>query len=410
MMRNTVNVMLAAVRALSGRRQVGLGIHVALVAALVPGYALLAPPSRWNDPVMLIALAALGVIAIRTEVRLPAGISFEALSALALIATALAGPLPALLTTLAPIVVNALTGRERLLRAGNLANLAAYGWYSLAGAALIHAVAPEATVPAAFGWLLVVGLVQLLINWAFGPAIYVTMWLGQPVRTVLHVLADGVPTGAVMVLLGAGTVMLTPSLGVLALALFAVIAILPQTALTYVARTRPVARLEPATATRRYAHAIALQLGLSRLERRRLAAVVAAAHRRRPTGDPIDYAAATMVDQSPANMEAQLVTEWFNGRGGPIGLDGQNIPLGARIVAVADTWAGLTARGTPQLGHHDALAHLEAAAAARLDPAVVDAARVVVAEEPVTAADPAPEPRLHRLGLPAAVRRALAGA
>jgi HD-GYP domain-containing protein (c-di-GMP phosphodiesterase class II) len=117
-----------------------------------------------------------------------------------------------------------------------------------------------------------------------------------------------------------------------------------------------------------------------------------------------------MADQSSANLDAQLATEWFNGRGGPIGMERENIPLSAQIVTVADTWAGLTARGTPQLGHHDALAHLEAPAGARLDPAVVDAARFVVAEAPVTAADPAPEPRPHRLGLPVALRRALAGA
>ena len=43
-----------------------------------------------------------------------------------------------------------------------------------------------------------------------------------------------------------------------ALALFALIAVLPQSALTYAARTRPVAALDPLTATRRYAHALAL--------------------------------------------------------------------------------------------------------------------------------------------------------
>src|SRR5690349_5351807 len=404
-MSSTVDAKVASVRAANTRARVGLGIHLTLVAALVPAHLLFAPPTRWDDPVLIVALVALGVIAIWTEVRLPAGITFEALSALALIATALGGPLLALLVTFAPIAVNALMGRERLLREGNLANLAAYGWYALIGAALLQAAASDPSATDAFGWLLVVGLVQLLINWAFGPAIYVTMWLGQPVRTVLHVLADGVPTGAIMVLLGAGTVILTPALGILALALFAVIAILPQTALTYAARTRPVARLEPRIATRRYAQALATQLGLSRPDRRRLAGVVQAADRRRPTGDPVDYAAATMVDHSAENMEAQLATEWFNGRGGPIGLEGENIPLCARIVAVAGTWAELTARGTPQLGHHDALGHLEAAAGARLDPAVVDAVRSVIAEVPITAADPAPEPRLHRLGLPAELRR-----
>jgi hypothetical protein len=38
----------------------------------------------------------------------------------------------------------------------------------------------------------------------------------------------------------------------------------------------------------------------------------------------------------------------------------------------------------------------------------VDAVRLVVAEAPVTTADPAPEPSLHRFGLPASIRRALA--
>jgi hypothetical protein len=393
---------------LSPRKRAGLAIHAVLVAGLVPGFLLLAPPSRWDDPVTLVALVVLGVIAIRSEVRLPAGITFEALSALALIATALAGALPALLVLLAPIAVNALSGREKLLRAGNLANLAAYGWYALLGAALLHAAVPDPTAPAALGWLLIAGLVQLLVNWAFGPAIYVGMWLGQGPRTVLHILADGIPTGAVMALLGAGTVLLWPALGVLALALFAVIAILPQTALTYAARTRPVARLERATATRRYAHALALQLGLSRSERRHLSDVVAAARRRPPTGDPVDYTVATLTDRSDANLHAQLITEWFNGKGGPIGLRGDGIPLAARIVTVAETWAALTARGTPQLSHRDALVHLEAAEGARLDPAVVQAAHAVVAQEPVTETQPAPEPRLHRLGLPASLRRTIA--
>ena len=107
-------------------------------------------------------------------------------------------------------------------------------------------------------------------------------------------------------------------------------------------------------------------------------------------------------------MEAQLLAEWWNGRGGPIGLRGEGIPLAARVIAVADAWSALTATGTPQIGHEEALAHLDSAAGARLDPAVVGAARAVIAQERVTAAEPAPEPRLHRLRLPGPLRRALA--
>ena len=34
--------------------------------------------------------------------------------------------------------------------------------------------------------------------------------------------------------------------------------------------------------------------------------------------------------------------EWFNGKGYPEGLSGEEIPLGARIVAVLDAWAAMT--------------------------------------------------------------------
>jgi hypothetical protein len=169
-----------------------------------------------------------------------------------------------------------------------------------------------------------------------------------------------------------------------------------------------VARLDRGTATRRYVHALALHLGVSRAERRHLLAVAAVARKRPPSGEAGDYVLATLRDHTPENLEAQVVTEWFNGCGGPIGLRGGAIPLAARVLAVAQTWSELTARGTLQLGHREALAHLEAAAGSRLDPAVVDAARAVVAQERVSASEPAPEPRLHALRVPAPLRRALA--
>ena len=89
-------------------------------------------------------------------------------------------------------------------------------------------------------------------------------------------------------------------------------------------------------------------------------------------------------------------------------MPGAIIPQSARIAAVARTWAALTAEGSPRLGHLDALAHLEGAAGVRLDPRIVHAARTVVAQERLSPAVPAPEPRLHHLHVPARLRRALA--
>jgi HD domain len=390
------------------REIAGLLIHALAALALVPAYLVLDPPAQWGQPLLLVVLLLLAIVVIRHDVPLPSGISFDATTALALIAVALAGPLPALAVIFPPIAVNALWGRERLVRAGNLANLAAYGWYTLAAALLLQAAGADLASPAAMGWLIAAGLLQLVVNFAVGPAIYATLWLGHPVRSVARMFPDGVPALMLMATLGAATVVLYAHIGMAALALFALVAIIPQSALTYAARTRPVALLDPLTATRRYANAMAVHLRLSRAERRELDEVIRLAHTREVSGDPGEHLGHAVSDWSEASCAAGHVTEWWNGAGGPAGLPGAIIPLSARIAAVARTWAALTAEGSPRLGHLDALAHLEGAAGVRLDPRVVKAARVVVGQERMSPAVPAPEPRLHHLRVPEPLRRALA--
>lgn len=394
---------------LTARERSALACHGIAAIALVPAYLLLAPQARWDKPLLLAVLFALAVVAIFHDVPLPSGYSFDATTGLALIAVALVGPLPALAVVFTPIAVHALCGRARLVRAGNLANLAAYGWYTLAAALLLQAVGAEPGGLAAFGVLLAAGLVQLLVNWVFGPLLFGTLWLGHPLRSALMTLPDGLPAGMVMATLGAATVILYPRFGLLALALFALVAVVPRSALTFVARTRPVALLDPLTATRRYGNALAVHLRLSRRERREVDAVIRLAHTRDVCGDPSEHLSHAVVDWSETSCAAGHVTEWWNGAGGPAGLPGAIIPLSARIAAVARTWAALTADGSPQLGHLEALAHLEGAAGVRLDPRVVHAARAVVRQERISPAVPAPEPRLHHLRVPAPLRRALAG-
>jgi HD domain len=392
---------------LTTRERFGLLVHASAAVALIPAFLLLSPPADWNQPVLLATLFALALIADRHHVPLPSGITFDARAALSLIAVALAGPLPAFAVIFPPIAGNALLGRDRLLRAGNLANVAAYGWYALAGGLLLELFAP-AGAAAAIGWLLVVGVAQLLVNWAVGPAIYGTLWLGHPMRALVQMLRDALPAGTAMAALGAATVVLSDSLGMLALGLFALVAVLPQSALTFVARTRPVARLDPLTAARRYGAAMAQHLGLDRAQRRELDAVIRIAHARDVSGDPSEHLGHAVVDWSEASCAAGHVAEWWNGSGGPAGLPGGLIPQSARIAAVARTWAALTADGSPRIGHLDALSHLDAAAGVRLDPRVVKAAFAVVSQERLSVAQPAPEPRLHHLHVPARLRRVLA--
>jgi HD domain len=392
---------------LTTRERFAVLISITLAAALVPAYLLLSPEENWNQPVLLAALVALSLIADRHHVPLPSGVIFDARAALSLIALALAGPLPALAINIPPMVVNGILGRDRLFRIGNVTNIAAYGWYSLVGAVLLELYAPVGA-SAAVGWLLVIGVVQLVVNWFVAPVIYGTLWMGHPLRALVEMLRDALPAGIVMAGLAAVTVVLSPAFGLLALALFALVAVLPQSALTFVARTRPVARLDPLTAARRYAAAMAVHLGLSREERRELDAVIRIAHARDASGDPGEHLSHAVVDWSEASCAAGHVTEWWNGAGGPAGLPGGLIPQSARIAAVARTWAALTADGSPRIGHMDALSHLDAAAGVRLDPRAVKAAFAVVSQERLTSSEPAPEPRMHYLHVPARLRRVLA--
>jgi HD domain len=392
-----------------GRRRAGLTLHAALAAGLIPAELWLAPRSSWDAPVALLALAVMAVVVDRHDVPLPSGIRFDGLIAVSLITVALAGPIPALAVALTPMIVNGVSGHERLLRAGNLANLAAYGWYTLAGSALLQLAVDDPASPSAVGWLVVAGVVMQLVNWAIGPAIYGPLWLGHPFRVFVDLLVDTIGAGMVMIALAAGCVLLVGPIGVLALIAFAAIAVLPGSFLTYAARSRPVARLDHTTATRQYAFALALHLKRSRRDRRHLARVIAASQRHSATGDPIDYIRATALDLRPVTVDAQLSTEWWNGDGTPIGLRGDAIPIAARILAVAETWSSLTARGSAELGHHDVLERLKADAGKRFDPAIVRAAAAVVAQERVTSSAPAPAPDMHRLRVPAPLRRAIAG-
>ena len=70
--------------------------------------------------------------------------------------------------------------------------------------------------------------------------------------------------------------------------------------------------------------------------------------------------------------------ERFDGGGYPDGLAGEAIPIGARIVAVADTFDAVTSERPyrPALDQERALQLLEREAGAQLDPEVVDAFQV----------------------------------
>lgn len=71
--------------------------------------------------------------------------------------------------------------------------------------------------------------------------------------------------------------------------------------------------------------------------------------------------------------------EWWNGGGYPDGLEGEQIPLAARILRVADTYCALTTERPfrPAISDAEALNYLTLWAAIEFDPAIVIAFRDV---------------------------------
>lgn len=84
--------------------------------------------------------------------------------------------------------------------------------------------------------------------------------------------------------------------------------------------------------------------------------------------------------------------ERFDGRGYPGGLKGYDIPLGARIISVADTFDALTSTRPyrPGTTAENALEEIKRSAGTQLDPAIVQALIEVLEEEPIEAPIPFP--------------------
>lgn len=72
--------------------------------------------------------------------------------------------------------------------------------------------------------------------------------------------------------------------------------------------------------------------------------------------------------------------EWFNGQGYLNGLSGESIPLGARILAVADAYVAMTSERSyrPAMTQAQVLAELSEKAGAQFDPAIVDVLRDIL--------------------------------
>lgn len=94
---------------------------------------------------------------------------------------------------------------------------------------------------------------------------------------------------------------------------------------------------------------------------------------------------------SPVTMLAPVAPmvlyhqEWFNGKGYPEGLHGEEIPLGARIVAIIDAWGAMTSHRPwrPALSKDEAVKEIKKGSGTQFDPRVVDAFLLAIEKQGV---------------------------
>ena len=366
------------------------------------GLALLVPHSDWGQPVLLASLAAVSAIAYGAEARLKAAnrVFFGANLIVALVALAAIGPVAAFVIWLVPDLLTRFVLRsERRLSPGFAANVGSFALACLAGAGLIAlAGSPGGAhiVPALYA----AGIAMWAVNFCFARLTFAPFYQRyRPTALVRDEFAYLAPPVLGMLVVGVLTAVLVGSIGVLALAPLALVIVVPQAALERIAGAHSTADLTRSQAIGLYSAAIADVLGLSRNERREIAAAGKLLA-------PAEAGAAPELTDAPeATLLALHAHERWSGDGWPAALPAEAIPLGSRILAVAEAWAGLTARGTLELPQSEAILSLAAQSGSAFDPQVVDAAARVVGDEEGFAREPTFQPTLHRLRVPRGVRR-----
>lgn len=392
----------------AGRPQVRRAVFANLApAALALGaYLLLPVRGDWSEPLVIAALAAIAAVAFFAEVRLKvAEAFFSATIICALVALFVGGPLPALVVWLTPDLVNRLVLRRvPVLTPGLVANVASFALALLVGEGILQlAAAPSelAELPA----LYVAGLAMWTVNFLVARLCFAPFYHGYRVRSLIRSeFVALAPEVLAMLLVGVLTALALPVMGVFALAPLAGVILLPQFAVERLAATSSVRGLEPAEATKLYTRALADVLAMPRGERRELdrAAQILTGSLE---ADALVLLPRTPTGVSDAAFIAWHATERWDGRGWPAGLPAEATPSASRVLAVAHAWSELTACGTVELTHTEALLGLAARAGSEFDPAIVEAAVRVVAEEEGFVGEPSFQPRLHRLPLPRSLRR-----
>jgi putative nucleotidyltransferase with HDIG domain len=422
------------------RRQLTLSFAAAALLALAIAGAWAAnDPQDWQPGVLVGLLFALAVLSdlIGFEIRgLRLSGSFLAL----VLAMALLGPAPAAAIGGASALVDAALSRRALAR--SLVNVATFTVFPHVGGLMIEfVVGSDVHETDRFGLAATVLLVFMATN-AFNFALVAAgsaFAYGLPVRMMLRSFATALPSEFATALLTAGIAFTYTETGVGAVALAAVVIVVFQYLLRasiaadergeeLEQRTRELASLQVgllstvlqtlsmrdamtarhSAAVARYSREVAAMLGLDERDQD-LIHTAALLHdigkfilpdsvlfaNRKLTDDEWQLIklhpeqGAKLVERIEGyGPVAEIVLhhhERFSGGGYPAGIAGEEIPLGARILSVADTYDVMTSRDSYRrpVSSEAALEELRRVAGTQLDPMVVEVFERMILEKGV---------------------------
>jgi putative nucleotidyltransferase with HDIG domain len=412
------------------RRQALIGGAAAVICAVTVVAALTSEHSDWVPVDLFVLLFALAVGSDRLMVEVR-GLRISGSFLAIVLAMALLGPAPAAAIGVGCTVIDAVLARRGLV--GTFANVAAYAMFPLLGGLAIEQIAGEVepgnTDALAFaGLVFVIFMVTNLLNFLL-VALTAKILDGASIRTGLrYAFLPVLPSEFASGLLTAGVAFSYGLIGVGAVGLLAVVVFVFQYLLGAVVqahergeelerRTRQLASLQVgllstvlqtlsmrdamtarhSAAVARYSREVARMMELPEREQE-LIHTAALLH---DIGKFIFPDSILFADRKLTDDEWEIVKlhpeqgarllrriegygpiaeivhshhERFGGGGYPSGITGEDIPIGARIIAAADTYDVMTSRDSYRrpVSSEAALAELQRVAGTQLDPMVVE--------------------------------------
>jgi putative nucleotidyltransferase with HDIG domain len=399
---------------------------VLVTLATIPVAVMTSRSEDWHQPLIIVLIAALALIADRYEIRSPTGTVVVATHPVFVLGMVMLGPAPMLLIGELVIFTNPATSKGRLV-----GNAAIYGFFLVAGSLLARFAIDLIGVPQSSAWFSVAVVGLFLVTWGINIALMVPwMWWLDGVRMDRELAASTWPlisTNLVLACVTAVLVYLVAVVGAAAIALCGVILIahsrlqrdllqaqrhaetarklaaeaqaqrdgLVRIILDFVdARDQMTARHSAAVA--RYARRIAQAAGCGESEQQ-LVHTAALYHDvgKVMFADRMFKAAkltdeeweivkrhpergAELVGHLPNHSEvAQIILshhERIDGRGYPHGLAGEEIPRLSRMISVADTYDVMTGRDSYRspVTPAEAITELRRVAGTQLDAELVE--------------------------------------